>query len=185
MSKLPSGRILISVFSDNLPIGHRSSGPFSAQASTVQMNPETVCGPRKSHRTRRMPSWMFQTTGQCLILGSWTDLCGQNFGICSTLQVHSPDSRLSIPYLCSCSSRSLHARLDLASARFLLLTKSSYSFTRLSAEINPPKVMAAICKKTLNCTVRPRYIGENREPRRCARMETEPNWNEGYIRWWL
>lgn len=44
----------------------------------------------------------------------------------------------------------------LLSALFILLTASLYSVTRCSAQRHPPSVIAAICKNTLNCGVRPR-----------------------------
>lgn len=46
------------------------------------------------------------------------------------------------------------------SARLICRTKSIYSVTRRSAQIHPPRVMAAICRKTLNCGVSPRYTRE-------------------------
>jgi hypothetical protein len=48
--------------------------------------------------------------------------------------------------LCACSR----------SARFTFRMKSIYSFTLRSAQMHPPRVIAAICKKTLNCGVNPR-----------------------------
>jgi hypothetical protein len=42
------------------------------------------------------------------------------------------------------------------SARLIRLTSSIYSVTRFSCQIQPPRVIAATCRKTLNCGVRPR-----------------------------
>lgn len=48
--------------------------------------------------------------------------------------------------LCACSR----------SALFTFRMKSIYSFTLRSAQMHPPRVIAAICRKTLNCGVNPR-----------------------------
>ena len=52
------------------------------------------------------------------------------------------------------SNLSFWARIR--SARFVFLRKSLYSMTLFSAQTHPPNVIAAICRNTLNCGVRPR-----------------------------
>ena len=59
--------------------------------------------------------------------------------------------------LISCSS--LQALALLCKDLFLCLTISLYSETHFSANMQPPKVIADICMKALNCTVNPRYTG--------------------------
>lgn len=53
-------------------------------------------------------------------------------------------------------SRPIYCSAALRSARRSLRSACRYSFTRLSAQIVPPSVIAAIWRKILNCGVRPR-----------------------------
>ena len=47
-----------------------------------------------------------------------------------------------------------------SSTALLFLTNRSYSLSRLSPSIAPPTTIPLISKKTLNCTVKPRYTGD-------------------------
>lgn len=86
------------------------------------------------------------TLHACFFLLHLPELGGQNVDT-----IHHPVGWMLI-YRREPCARSVSIR----SARLTFRTKSIYSVTRLSAQMQPPRVMAAICRNTLNCGVTPR-----------------------------